>query len=343
MEREGVAVGRTKSVTIHDVARVAGVSTSTVSRVLDERLPPSRSAAAGRVREAARDLGYTRDVLASSLRRQGTSTVGVLVPRLSDTVMAMVFEEVALACEERSLFAVVATTREDPARERAAAEFLLNRRVDGLVMTTTRTGDDLPAELRARGVPHVLALRTDGISPSSIGDDDLGGYLATRHLLDLGHRDIGIIAGPQYTSSAVQRLNGYRRALSDAGVKVRESFVRPSEFSIESGEREGAALLAQSPRPTAVFAVNDNTAIGIMAAAHRLGLRVPEDLSLVGYNDIPLVSRLPVPLTSVRVPFRQIAVNAIELLVPRGGTSQGMVRTCTPTLIPRASSVASRR
>ncbi|HEU4524047.1 MAG TPA: LacI family DNA-binding transcriptional regulator, partial [Gemmatimonadales bacterium] len=172
--------------TIHDVAREAGVSTSTVSRMLDERLPPSRSATAERVRAAALKLGYRRDVYASALRRQHTGTIGVLVPRLSDTVMAILFEEVARACAQRSGFAIVATTQDDPDAERTAAQTLLRQRVDGLILTTARLDDDFTAQLRADEVPHVLALRTDGASPSSTGDDELGGYLATRHLLDLG-------------------------------------------------------------------------------------------------------------------------------------------------------------
>ncbi|APU22907.1 LacI family DNA-binding transcriptional regulator [Actinoalloteichus sp. GBA129-24] len=326
-----------RPVTIHDVARAAGVSTSTVSRVLDERLPPSRSAAAQRVREAATTLGYTRDVYAASLRRQGTNTIGVLVPRLSDTVMAILYEELATACEQRSRFAVVATTQEDRAAERAAAESLLRRRVDGLVMTTARSDDDFPAELRARGVPHVLALRTDGVSASSVGDDELGGYLATRHLLDLGHRRVALVAGPDYASSARNRRAGYHRAMAEQGVDAGPELVRESGFSIDAGEDTGHALLTHAPRPTAIFAVNDNTAIGVMAAAHRLNLRVPEDLSVVGYNDIPLVSRLPVPLTSVKVPFHLIAAEALNLLLAPPRAGEQAVHVCTPTLIPRAS------
>lgn len=331
-----------KSATIHDVAQLAGVSTSTVSRVLDDRHPPVRSPAADRVRKAAQELGYRRDVLASSLRRQGTNTVGVLVPRLTDTVMAILFEEIAAVCEQRSLFALVANTSDDPERERAAIERLLARKVDGLILTTSRLGDNLPEQLRERGVPHTLALRTDEISPSAVGDDELGGYLATRHLLDLGHSKIGLVAGPDYASSAHARRAGHERALREARIKMRPDLVRESAFSIESGEKVGGALLNSEERPTAIFAFNDNTAIGVMAAAHRMGLGVPEDVSLVGYNDIPLVSRLPIPLTSVRVPFDQMARDAVELLLLSSdedrGQYEGIVRHSVPTLIPRASS-----
>jgi LacI family transcriptional regulator len=322
-------------VTIRDIARAAGVSTSTVSRVLDERLPPSRSAAAERVRKVAAELGYVRDPLASGLRRAGTNTVGVIVPRLTDTVMAMLYEEIAAAAAARGLFTVVATTKDQPDAERVAVESLVRRRVDGLVLTTART--PAPVEPVPSSVPRVLALRTDGVGPASIGDDRLGAHLATRHLIDLGHRRIGLVGGPAYASSAQDRREGYREALAEADIAFDESLVVGDSFSMEAGEDAGRILLSADDRPTAIFAVNDNTAIGVMAAAHALGLRVPDDLSVVGYNDIPVVSRLPVPLSTVRVPFRQIAVGALDLLLSASDHDTPRTLVAAPTLIPRRS------
>ena len=192
--------------TLHDVATAAGVSKSTVSRILDERLPRSEGETAKRVRQVAVDLGYVRDVSAAALRRGKTMTIGMIVPRLTDTVMAMLYEALARACARSGQFAIVATTEDEPRADRAAAQTLLQRGVDGLVISTARTGDDFPEQLTARGVPFVLALRTDGRSLSSISDDPLGGYLATRHLIDLGHRRIGLIAGPSHASSSRGRV-----------------------------------------------------------------------------------------------------------------------------------------
>jgi LacI family transcriptional regulator len=327
-------------VTIRDIARVAGVSTSTVSRVLDERLPPTRSAAAERVRQVAAELGYVRDPLASGLRRAGTSTVGVIVPRLTDTVMAMLYEEIAAAAGERGLFTVVATTKDQPDAERVAVESLLRRRVDGLILTTARTTAPAAADPGPISAPRVLALRTDGVHPASIGDDHLGAHLATRHLIDLGHRRIGLVGGPSYASSAQNRRKGYLHALTEAGIPHDESLIAGDSFSMEAGETAGRALLASAGRPTAIFAVNDNTAIGVMAAAHALGLRIPDDLSLVGYNDIPVVSRLPVPLSTVRVPFRQIAAGALDLLLNTRDHDTPRTLVATPTLIPRRSTAS---
>ncbi|MGM7778846.1 LacI family DNA-binding transcriptional regulator [Arthrobacter sp. KNU-44] len=331
------------SVTLRDVAAASGVSLSTASRALDERGPVSRSVAAQHVRKIAEELGYRRNSFASSLRRGETRTLGVLVPRLSDTVMALLFEELERAASDRGYFAMVATSGDDPEDERRAAETLLDRNVDGLILATARLDDDLPRLLRKRGVTHALVLRTDGVSPSAIGDDEVGGYLAVRHLLDLGHRDIAVVTGPSFTSSGVGRLAGAHRAFDEAGINPPREWLIAAGYGIESGFTAGEALLGggSGKRPTAVFAANDNIALGIIAAAHRFGITVGKDLSLVGYNDTPLSARLSTPLSSVRVPLAQIASTAIDLIVNQG--KEPHIRKSMPTLIPRESSGAPRR
>jgi LacI family transcriptional regulator len=332
---------KTGRVTLHDVAAAAGVSKSTVSRVLDERLPQSDGETALRVRQIAADMGYFRDLSAASLRRGKTMAIGVIVPRLTDTVMAMLYEALAKACARTGRFAIVATTDDRPGADRAAADSLLRRGIDGLVLATARDGDDFAAELVKRDVPFVLALRTDGKSLSSVGDDRLGGYLATRHLLDLGHRRIGLIAGPDYASSARGRVEGYRQALLEAGVAIDKDMMVTSTFGIDAGAAAAAQLMDAVNPPSAIFAVNDNTAIGALSTLARRGLAVPDDVSLIGYNDIPIVSHLPTPLTTLRVPFDQIAVAALDLLdgIDAG---DGRVRVATPTLIPRNSTAQLR-
>lgn len=332
---------KNRVVTLREVAEAAGVSTSTVSRVLDDRVPPSRSATAERVRTVAEQLGYRRNTFASSLRRGQTATIGVLVPRLSDTVMALMYEAVARAAHRLGYFTVVATTGDNPADEQSAAQTLLGRNVDGLVVASSRREDPLPRQLREQGIPHALVLRTDGISPSSVGDDETGGYLATRHLIDLGHSDIAVLSGPLFTSTATGRLAGAMKALGEAGITVDPEWIIESGFGIESGEEAGRRLFASSIRPTAVFAANDNLALGVMAAAHQRSLSVGEDVALVGYNDIPLAQRLPVPLTSVRTPFDQIAATATDLMFATPPIGDP-IRRAMPTLIPRRSTGAHR-
>ena len=322
-------------VTLKDVAAASGVSISTASRALDERTA-SRSAAAANVRKVAEQLGYRRNSFASSLRRGETRTLGVLVPRLSDTVMALMFEELEKAASSRGYFAMVATSGDDPDEERSAAETLLDRNVDGLILATARLDDKLPRLLRERRVAHALVLRTDGISPSALGDDEVGGYLAVRHLIDLGHRDIAVVTGPDFTSSGKARLAGARRAMEEAGIHAPDTWLIAAGYGIENGYTAGETLLGTVHRPTAIFAANDNIAMGVMAAAHRNGITIPEDLALVGYNDTPLSARLPTPLSSVHVPLDQIAATAIDLIVNPG--MEPHIRRSMPTLIPRQSS-----
>jgi LacI family transcriptional regulator len=338
---EPAAPGTT--VTLRDVAAASGVSLSTASRALDERGTASRSAAAAHVRKVAEELGYRRNSFASSLRRGETRTLGVLVPRLSDTVMALMFEELERAASDRGYFAMVATSGDDPDDERRAAETLLDRNVDGLILATARLDDELPRRLRERGVAHALVLRTDGVSPSALGDDEVGGYLAVRHLIDLGHRHIAVVTGPSFTSTGIARLAGARRALEEARITPQENWLLAAGYGIENGYSAGESLLGESNerRPTAIFAANDNLAMGVIAAAHRHQVTVGQDLALVGYNDIPLSSRLATPLSSVRVPLDQIAGNAIDLIVNPG--KEPRIRKSMPTLIPRESSGSPQR
>ncbi len=326
---------QTKRVTILDVAAASGVPKSTVSRILDDSHPQPLGEKAEYVRRIAQELGYVRDASAASLRRGKTMTIGVIVPRLTDTVMALLYEQIAAACAKTNQFAFVATTQDKPDATRIAAESLIRRGVDGLILATARLDDDFPRELEQRNFPFALVLRTDGKSRASLGDDELGGYLATRHLLDFGHTHIGLIAGPTFASSSAGRVAGYKRALQEASIDLRTDLIVDSSFSIESGTEAAEQLLRTNNPPTAIFAVNDNTAIGALAAIRKMEMSVPEDISLVGYNDIPLVSQLPVPLTSIRVPFDQIASNALEVLRNRPANKTLVAK---PTLIPRQSS-----
>ncbi|MFF3503318.1 LacI family DNA-binding transcriptional regulator [Streptomyces sp. NPDC003247] len=339
MTQRRTAGGKRRRPTMADVARAAGVNASTVSRALDSRHPFSRSESADRIRRIAEEVGYTPDPSAASLRRQSTRTIGVLVPRLTDTVMAMLYEEIAAACQEQGLFALVATTGDSLDAELAGGRLLLERRVDAMILTTARLdgpGMLLPL-LAEQELPYALAMRTDGRGPAALVDDRLGGYLAARHLIDLGHTRLGLVAGPAYASSARGREEGFRQALAEARLPVDDTLVRRSGFSMDSGEQIGAELLAQPHPPTAVCAVNDNTAIGVMAAARRAGLRVPEDLSVVGFNDTPVATRFPAPLTSVRVAFRELARGAVSLVQQAIDGKPAQTLTYAPTLIPRGS------
>lgn len=338
MATDGVAA---RGLTLADIAQLAGVSRSAASRALDKRAPV-KGAGADRVREIAAQYGYEPNSWAANLRRQRTGIIGVVVPRLTDTVMAMLYEAVVDEAAVRGYQATVVTTGENPMHELQRGRALLKQRVDGFILTTARTdgADPLLAELKQQGVPFALALRGDGESPVAAIDDEGGAAAATRHLIAHGHRRIAFVGGPTYASSSRSREAGYRAAMGDAGIDVAPELVSASDFSVDAGLDIGGRLLALAQPPTAVVTANDSLALGVMSAAQRRGVRVPDDLSLVGFNDTPLASRLAVPLTSVRVPFDEVARNAVDLLL--GDVGLPSPAAVQPELVIRES-VASLR
>lgn len=332
------AVRSGQRLTLADIARLAGVSRSAASRALD-RHAPAQTPRAERVRAIAAQYGYVPNAWAANLRRKRSGIIGVVVPRLTDTVMAMLYEAIAYECSERGYQASVLTTGDDPRAELVRGRALASQRVDGLILTTARTDGShlLLHELKTSGVAYCLAMRTDGNGPAAVGDDELGGYLATRHLIEHGHRRIAFIGGPAYASSSQGRAAGYRKAMAEVGAPVAPELVHYSNFSMDAGEEIGLRLLALAELPTAVFTANDSLAVGLMATLHRAGLAVPDDISIVGYNDTPIAARLTTPLTSVAVPFRAIARNAVELLLDPRARDSGEVRVAAPELVPRES------
>lgn len=216
---------------------------------------------------------------------------------------------------------------------------LVKRRVDGIIFAADRRDDPVVSWLDESEVPYVLALRREGGGDAAVGDDVLGGYLATRHLLDLGHTTIALLTGPEFASNARLRQDGFREAMEEQGAAIDPVLVGATDFTVDSAADAVHRMLDAGHEFSALFAATDNLAIGAMSALARRGKRVPDDVSVVGYNDIPLSAHLPVPLTSMRVPFEEIASNALELLEAKidHRSVTGGVRTSTPSLIPRGS------
>ncbi|MGH3343839.1 MAG: LacI family DNA-binding transcriptional regulator [Carbonactinosporaceae bacterium] len=302
---------------MREVAERAGVHKSTVSRVLSGKDPRWASPeTAEAIRSAARDIGYFVDPWAASLRTQRTRTIGVLLPRLTDTVLAMIFEAIDTAATRSGYQVLVASTGDDRAEQRRRVKLLEGRRVDGFIITTARlTDQQYLDELQRRGVRFVLANRAVGSHPVVRGDDRQGGRQATRHLLAAGHRRIGVIAGGAYAATAADRTHGHRDALAEAGIAVDPWLIVESGPDVDDGVRGARRLLSLGSPPTAIFAVNDLIAVGAMAAIRETGLRIGADVAVVGYNDIPLASRLPVPLSSVRHPVEAIGELAMQRLL----------------------------
>jgi LacI family transcriptional regulator len=311
--------------TLREIADQAGVHISTASRVLRQPEPADGwSDSALRVRQVAEELGYQPNLWAASLRTRKTTTIGVVMPRLTDVVVATMFQGIEEAATAAGYSVLLSSPPDDLDAQRKAVEFLVSRQVDGLMLSSIHLpGTDFVDSLPLRSLPILLLNRHIDPATSSpnsslpfvSGDDRLGGYLAGKHLLDCGYRDLGVIAGPDHASTSRERVAGFRDALTEAGLELPPNRIVASEFEVQGGVDAAATLLSGNTRPDAVFTVSDTIAIGVLGVARDLGLSISDDLALVGYNDIPVVSQLPVPLTTVRSPAHKIGATGLEHLL----------------------------
>jgi LacI family transcriptional regulator len=332
-------------VTLKDIAREADVSVSTASRVLASqragRLP--QSPVADRILAVAAELNYEPNLFAASLRTQRTHLIGVLVPHLTDLVLATIYGGIEAAASDLGYQTVVANTLDDPDERRKRVEKLLMRGVDGLVFGDARTDDPYLDELDDRGIPFVLVSRHHAPYPSVTCDDYAGGGLVANHLADLGHRSIAVVAGQPYATTGVDRTAGLVDVLRERGINVPASQIIHSTFDAEGGHAAALGLMNAEEPPTAIFAVNDSTAIGAMGALRDLGFSAGRDVAVVGFNDVSLAGELPIPLTSIRSPLVEMGNEAARMLAIRlrGADASSPARNelrLAPRLIVRESS-----
>lgn len=331
---------RKQTVRLLDVAAAAGVDASVVSRVLsgDDRLS-IRDETRQRILETATRLNYRPNTAARTLKTARTMAIGMIVPDLANVNYATI----AGGAEDRAARAgYTILVASGFATERLPD---LHGRIDGLLvgMATTETprlGDF------GSGIPAILVNRREpcGI-PSVTVDDEAGAALATEHLLAIGHREIGHVAGPQNADTGRRRLRGYERALEAAGVEPRDALVVETSFDEAGGHVAATRLLGLTPRPTALFVGNVRAALGAMAAAGRLGLRIPDDVSIVGFHDAPFAAYLDPALTTVRMPLVEMGRQAADhLLTLIGGTTVDDLMVGTPPeLVVRASTAPPAR
>lgn len=337
MAREGGPV------TLRAIADRLGLHISTVSRVLhgsgSARDGAASAATAQRIRALAEELGYRPNPHATSLRTRRSNLIGVLFPRLSEVVVATIYEGVEEEATARGLSAFATNTRDDPATQRERIAMVVGRRVDGLVIGDAHLDGAALAVEALADVPYVLVnRRTDGSHPAVTCDDYLGGRLVAEHFLALGHREVGVIAGEPFASTGADRTAGFVDRFREAGVPVAEHAVVHCAFDTKGGRRAASALLDGGEHPSAVFAVNDLAAIGAMGAMRDLGLRIGADIALAGFNDTPMAAELPVALTSVRSPMAELGRVAVRQLLRRidGGAAES--RKLAPELMVRTSS-----
>lgn len=337
-------MAKSQPVTLRMIAEDLGVHLSTVSRVLNSSGDVSRWASqetADRIRERARELNYHPNPYATSLRTTRSSLVGVIVPRLQDYVLATMYEGIDEAAIENGLSTFVTNSLDVPENQRARTSMMLNRRVAGIIFGDAHLDDTFLNELASRDVPFVLVNRHAGDHISATCDDYLGGRLVAEHLLSTGRRDLAILAGQPFASTAQDRTRGAVDVFREAGIEIPSNRIVFGEFDAAGGRASTERLLAGGPAPDSIFATNDFAAIAALGVLRDRGLQVPTDVAVVGYNDTPLAAELPIPLTTVRSPMHAIGRRGLELLM---GVIQGDdVRSeqLRPELIVRTSTNAA--
>lgn len=332
--------------TIKDVARAAGVSPSTVSHVLNSSRRVSQDLAE-RVRSAAATLEYQPNAMARSLRLQTTATLGLVLPDSTNPF----FAEVAQAAEETGFrhgySVIVGNARGDLAVELVQIAALTSRQVDGLILIASTIKASHANEVVGRGVPLVIVDRKmPGVEADVVLSDHFDGALqATAHLLSLQHERIGYIGGPPELIPSLDRQRGYETALRRAGLQPDPALICQGDFQAETGYRGARDLMRLGDPPTAIFTANDMMAIGALRALRETHRRVPEDVSIVGFDDIFIARLLSPALTSVAQPVRRLGEVAVERLIARieGRAGDRPAEVILPTrLIPRESSAMRR-
>ncbi|MFB7844382.1 LacI family DNA-binding transcriptional regulator [Microbacterium sp. NPDC056052] len=330
------------SASVKDVAEAAGVSVGTVSNVLNR---PERVAAAtvARVQDAISRLGFVRNDAARQLRAGRSNSIGLVVLDARNPFFADVARGVEERAAEHGLTVLVANSDEKAERERAHIDLFEQQRVHGVLITPV--ADSLPRLqlLRERGMPTVLVDREsqDGGFPSVAVDDVSGGRIAVEHLCAIGRRRIAFVGGPLSLRQVSDRLDGAQQAVADRDDATVE-FIGTNALTVEAGREAGRRILERDPstRPHAVFAANDLLALGLLQALVMTGdVRVPEDIALIGYDDIDFASSAVIPLSSVRQPAALIGSTAVDLLMRIADDSTAMNEHVVfqPELVVRAS------
>ena len=305
-------------ITIRDVAEHARVSVTTVSHVINGTRFVS-DGAKERVQAAIAALNYVPSAVARSLKSNRTHTVGMMIPNNSNPYFAEIIRGIEDACFAAGFNVILCNSDDDPHKQGAYVRVLSEKQVDGLIVLSSGGDPELIDTLRTANMPQVVVDREiDDLSADLVEvNHEAGGRVATEHLLGLGHTRIACIAGPAGISSARQRVQGYRWALEAAGVPFNERLVTSGTFTAEGGHAAMRALLQLKDRPTAVFASNDLMAIGAICAAAQAGLNVPQNLSVIGFDDIALAAYSNPPLTTVSQPKQQTGELAARLLMQR--------------------------
>ncbi|EMK6855556.1 substrate-binding domain-containing protein [Vibrio cholerae] len=327
--------------TMKDIARLAGVSTSTVSHVINKSRFVSDEIAE-RVNNAAQQLNYAPSALARSLKMNRTKTIGMLVTTSTNPFFGEVVKGVERSCYHQGYNLILCNTEGDNQRMKASINTLLQKRVDGLLlMCSTLEGERLDVFDRYPDIPIVvmdwgpILFASDKIQDNSLQ----GGYMAAKHLIECGHKEIGCITGPLIRHQAQMRYEGYKRALAEAGIAINPDWIVESDFECEGGYQAFEKLYERGKLPSALFVSNDMMAMGVIQAANQRGLRVPDDLSLIGYDDVHIAKFMTPALTTIHQPKYRLGKAAVDTLLYRleNPDTTAQVVQLEPTLVVRNS------
>ncbi|WP_462056078.1 substrate-binding domain-containing protein [Vibrio cholerae] len=327
--------------TMKDIARLAGVSTSTVSHVINKSRFVSDEIVE-RVNNAAQQLNYAPSALARSLKMNRTKTIGMLVTTSTNPFFGEVVKGVERSCYHQGYNLILCNTEGDNQRMKASINTLLQKRVDGLLlMCSTLEGERLDVFDRYPDIPIVvmdwgpILFASDKIQDNSLQ----GGYMAAKHLIECGHKEIGCITGPLIRHQAQMRYEGYKRALAEAGIAINPDWIVESDFECEGGYQAFEKLYQRGKLPSALFVSNDMMAMGVIQAASQRGLRVPDDLSLIGYDDVHIAKFMTPALTTIHQPKYRLGKAAIDTLLYRleNPDTTAQVVQLEPTLVVRNS------
>lgn len=325
-------------ITMTQLAQLAGLDVSTVSRALRGDRSRVASATIERVEQLAAEHGFQPDAVAAALRTGRTKVLGVLVPTMTDVAYAQMLEGIAQQASLRGYLAMTTVTGSAKRTRNAAVASLVGQRVDGIIVADSTVGSGAPTALVSSATPFLFALRGVGHQLGVVADDTLGGRLVAEHLLDRGHRDVAVVAGPTNATTSRRRLSGFREVIRRAGVELGADRVVHADWGVAEGHAAMAELLGHGLRPTAVFSLNDYNAIGASRALQNSALEVGRDVALVGYNDISISAELPVPLSSVHNNLETVGRLAVDSILSLIDGHEPPSQTVAPRLIVRESS-----
>ncbi|WP_282175800.1 substrate-binding domain-containing protein [Vibrio nereis] len=325
--------------TMKDIAKLAGVSTSTVSHVINKSRYVSEEISE-RVNKAAQELNYTPSALARSLKVNRTKTIGMLVTTSTNPFFGEVVKGVERSCYHKGYNLILCNTEGDNERMRESINTLLQKRVDGLIlMCSSLEGERIDVFDKYPDIPVVvmdwgpMLFTSDKIQDNSLR----GGYMAAKYLVDAGHKNIGCITGPLVKHQAQMRYEGYKRALNEAGLEFNPHWIIESDFECEGGYDSFNKMCEKGPLPEAIFVCNDMMAMGVINAANERGIRIPEDLSIIGYDDIHIAKFMTPALTTIHQPKYRLGKAAVEALLNKldGGETEPQVVQLEPALVER--------